>query len=140
MEKERNRSADFREVLDGFKYAIPGLGVRADGPVPPEEVPVLSSKMKGAFYRSVAKICSRTRDYSSLGTKRNALDALRKLGVMLLKTPDKKLRAAVADRINNVESEEYVIGMYQIARQINVDQREEVCMMPVNESTTYLAS
>ncbi|KAI4950480.1 hypothetical protein J4E91_004363 [Alternaria rosae] len=127
MEKERNRSADFREVLDDFRYTFPGLGVCADGPVPPEEIPVLSSNMEGAFYRSVAKIRSRTHDYSSLGTKKNALDALRKPGVMLLKTPDKKLRAAVADRIKDVEGEEYVIGMYQIARHINVDQREEVC-------------
>ncbi|KAH6875333.1 hypothetical protein BKA58DRAFT_454264, partial [Alternaria rosae] len=140
MEKQRNRSADFREVFYDFKYAFPGLGVCADGLIPPEEIPVLSSKMEGALYRSVAKICSRTHDYSSFGTKKDALDALRKLGVMLLKTPDKKLRAAVADCIKNVESEEYVIAMYQIARHINVDQREEMCMMPVNESTTYLAS
>ena len=139
MEKERNTSADFKKVLDDFKWTIPGVRGCADDAVPPEEIPVLSSQIKDAFYRSVAEICGRTHDYSSLGTKKNALDALRKLGVMLVNTPDKKLRAAVADRIKDVESQEYVNGMYQIARHINVDQREEVCMMPVNESMDFLA-
>jgi len=139
MEKERNTSADFRKVLNDFKWTIPGLRGCADDPVPHEEIPVLSSNVERAFYRSVAPVCGRTHDYSSLGTKKNALDALRKLGVMLVNTPDKKLRAAVADRIKNVESEGYVIDMYQIARHINVDQRAQVCMIPVNESMDFIA-
>ncbi|KAI4636690.1 hypothetical protein J4E93_011047 [Alternaria ventricosa] len=152
LKEEKNRVKEFQDDIDQLRNSVPPT----DETTPPEDrylgIPMKSSKIQSAFYTSVTKICDRTYEYSSLGTKKNALDALRKLHVLLTQIPDKRLQAAVVDRINidydknvmralvdrdriYIEDGRAVPGMKNIVISLTPAQREEVCYMPVDGET-----
>ncbi|KAI4920803.1 uncharacterized protein J4E92_008447 [Alternaria infectoria] len=139
VEEEKNRVVEFQDVIDQLRNSIP----KSDETMKPEKIPVRSYHVEKRYRTCMYRICDRTYEYSSFGTKKNALDAWRNLLVLLVQIPDKRLRAAVIDRINleeacNFLSHPWTRGMEDIVHSLTPAQREEVCFMPVDGATvTY---
>jgi len=132
LEKEKNTVVDFQYDIKQLKDAIPSTG---DGPTTPAAIPFVSDKIQSTFFDNVTRICGRAHEFSSLGTKKNALDAVRKLLVLIVQIPDKKLRAAVVERINIEDAGTVAPSMADVVCSLTYAQREEVCKMPVDGAT-----
>ena len=129
LEKEKNIVVDFQKDIKRLGYAIPST---RDGATTPAEIPSVSSKIESTFFTSVSRICGRTYEFSSFGTKKNSLDALRKLLVLIVQIPDKKLRAAVVDHINTEDGGRVAPSMADIVHSLTYEERELVCRMAVD--------
>ncbi|KAI4629015.1 hypothetical protein J4E83_003570 [Alternaria metachromatica] len=136
LEKEKNTVVDFQYDIKQLDKTIPSKG---DGPTTPAAIPFLSDKIQSTFFDNVTRICGRAHEFSSLGTKKNALDAVRKLLVLIVQIPDKKLRAAVAERINIEDAGTVAPSMADVVCSLTYAQREEVCKMPVDGATVTAA-